>query len=82
LGALYDSGLDADGPLIRPRKEPQVGSIVAYKLLPADHPINPNKVWRGTVISFNRGGVLVEMLEPGYERLQEFVQSSQIIAVE
>lgn len=92
MGALYDSGL-YDDPLIQPRKsldpevvrtggELEVGSIIAYRLPPSERPINPNKVWRGKVVSSNRAGVMVEMLEPGYAGLQEFVLSANIVGVE
>jgi len=82
LGALYNSGLDENDLIIQPRKEPEVGSIIAYRLPLSERPINPNKVWRGKVVSLNRAGVMVEMLEPGYARLQEFVLSANIVGVE
>ncbi len=82
MGALYSSGLYDDDPLLQPRKEPEVESIVAYRLPFSDHPMNPNKIWRGKVVSSNRAGVMVEMLEPGYAGLQEFVLSANIVGVE
>jgi hypothetical protein len=44
--------------------------------------MNPNKIWRGKVVSSNRAGVMVEMLEPDYAGLQEFVLSANIVGVE
>ena len=82
MGILYGSGLYDDDPLPQPRKEPEVGSIVAYRLPLSDRPMNPNKIWRGKVVSSNRAGVMVEMLEPGYTGLQEFVLSANIVGVE
>ena len=81
MGVLYDSNLYPDDPIINMHGL-QVGSIVAYRLPRSDHPINPNKVWRGKVVSSNRAGVTVEMLEPGYAGLQEFVLSDNIVGVE
>ena len=82
MGALYGSELYDDDPLLQPRKEPEVGSIVAYRLPHSERPTNPNKVWRGKVVLSNRAGVTVEMLEPGYAGLQEFVLSANIVGVE
>ncbi len=82
MGVLHDSVPYDDDPLLQPLKEPEVGSIVAYRLPLSECPTNPNKVWRGKVVLSNRAGVTVEMLEPGYAGLQEFVLSANIVGVE
>lgn len=58
------------------------GSIIAYRLLPSMLPLNPHKIWKGRVIRMYGGTLLtVEMLEPGYHGLTEYVYVSQIVAV-
>jgi hypothetical protein len=58
------------------------GMIIAYHLLPKDIPLNPNKVWRGKVLRYNEEFILVELLEPGYSGLTEYVAYSQLVAIE
>ena len=58
------------------------GTIVAYKLLPKDRPTNLNHIWRGKVLRYNEELILVELLEPGYSGLKEYVTYSQLVAME
>ncbi len=57
------------------------GMIVAYRLLPKDIPLHPNKVWRGKVVKRYDTHILVEMVEPGYEGLTESVLISQVVGL-
>ena len=61
-----------------------VGSVIWYKLLPSQLPVNPNKLWCARIekIHENIRLLYVEMLEPGYSGLHEFVQYSQIVSIE
>jgi hypothetical protein len=62
--------------------QPQLGEVITYHLLPAQRPTNPNKEWHGRVqVVCTPDVVLVELLEPGYEGLREFVRASQIVYV-
>lgn len=63
------------------RKGPEVGSVVTYKLPQSARPTNPHKVWHGKVLACYDGGVLVEVSEPGYEKLCEYVQAANIVGV-
>ncbi len=58
------------------------GDVIAYRLLPEDMPLNPNKVWRGKVVRVDNESVLVEMLEDGYTGLTEYVVINQITGIE
>ena len=58
------------------------GTIVAYKLLPKDIPLHPNKIWRGIVLRYNEELILVELLEPGYSKLTEYITYGQLVAME
>lgn len=49
------------------------GHVIAYRLLPKDMPLNPNKVWRGKVVRVDNESVLIEILEHGYAGLTEYV---------
>ncbi len=66
----------------------QKGAIIHYRLLPAERPSNPNRVWKGRVLHAYLGMTYfldccrVESLEPGYEGLTELVLVSQIMSVE
>lgn len=80
MSAMYVSGQHDDDRVFQKRIE--LGVIVAYKLPAKDRPTNPNKIWRGKVIALWEGGVLVEMHEPGYYKLTEYVMKQQIVAVE
>ncbi len=75
---VYDSGLYSNEPTIATIKP---GMIVAYRLLPKDMPVDPNKVWRGKVVHCNEHSILLELLEPGYSELQETITYQQIIGV-
>jgi hypothetical protein len=79
MSALHDSGLEPDDPIISPIRP---GTIIAYRLLPVDMPLNPNKVWRGKVKWCNDTIILVDMLEPGYNGLNEMVTYEQLVGVE
>ena len=57
------------------------GTIIAYRLLPKDMPINPNKVWRGKVRKVHEQSIQVELLEPGYDGLTETISYEQVIGV-
>jgi len=64
------------------------GVIIHYRLLPAERPTHPLRIWRGKIIAcylwnnFLLDMVRVESLEPGYESLTELVFISQIAQVE
>lgn len=79
MGASYDSGLDRNDPIVLGLRP---GTIIAYRLLPTDIPLNPNKVWRGKVKWCNDTIILVDMLEPGYNGLNETVTYDQLVGVE
>ena len=76
MSSLYDSGLDKLNMC-----NLQVGSIVAYRLLPSHLPRNPLKVWRGKVVKRYDTHIQVEMVEPGYEGLTESVLISQVVGI-
>lgn len=58
------------------------GAIIGYRLPPSMLPLHPNKIWCGKVIRCYGGTFLfVEVLEPGYHGLTEFVRVDQIAAV-
>lgn len=65
-----------------------VGTVIAYRLRPAQCPTNPGERWRGRIIeTFQRRGsmldvVLVEILDRGYEDEIETVLLEQIVAVD
>ena len=64
------------------------GAIIHYRLLPAERPTHPSRVWRGRVLQAYIGMryfidcCRVVSLEPGYEELTELVLISQIVSVE
>ncbi len=64
------------------------GAIIQYRLLPAERPSNPNRVWKGRVLRawigmhFLIDCCRVVSLEPGYEELTELVLISQIVEIE
>jgi len=66
----------------------QEGAIIHYRLLPAEHPTHPKRLWRGRVLKAYLGMLYfldccrVESMEPGYEGLTELVLVSQITSVE
>src|SRR5260370_37635256 len=66
----------------------QIGSIISYRLLPHQHPNNPDKEWHGKILHLciNQpclfDNAIVESIEPGYESLVEFVLISQIVSID
>ena len=64
------------------------GAIIHYRLLPAERPTHPQRIWRGRVVAAYTGMKYfldccrVESLEAGYEELTELVLISQIVSVE
>jgi hypothetical protein len=64
------------------------GAIVSYRLLPAERPTHPSRIWRGRVLKTYLGSSYfldccrVESIEPGYEGLTELVLISQVVSVE
>ncbi len=60
----------------------QPGATIAYRLPSSEHPRNPHRLWKGRVIRrYGDTFILVEMLEPGYHDLTEYVHINQLIAV-
>jgi hypothetical protein len=65
-----------------------VGTVIAYRLRPAQHPPDPGERWHGKIIeTFQRRGtlldvVLVEILDEGYEHEIEMVLVEQIVEIE
>ena len=68
-------------------KLPNVGATIYYKMRSSDSPVEPDRQWRGRVMSaypktsYSMGGVKVESLEEGHEGETELVLLSQIIRV-
>jgi hypothetical protein len=66
----------------------QKGAVIHYRLLPAERPTHPARIWRGKVLKTYIGMTYfldccrVESLEPGYEELTELVLISQIVEIE
>ncbi len=64
------------------------GSIISYRLLPAERPTNSHRIWRGRVLKAYLGMryfidcCRVVSLELGYEELTELVLISQIVSIE
>jgi len=64
------------------------GTIIHYRLLPAERPTIPNRVWRGRVLQAYIGMryiidcCRVESLEEDYDGFTELVLISQIVKVE
>jgi len=64
------------------------GVTIYYHLLPSQLPRNPDREWKGCVLSVYAGMdsslrmALVECLDDGYDRAVEFVLLSQITQVE
>jgi len=69
-------------------KQLAVGTVIAYRLRPAQCPTNPGERWHGKIIEmFQRKGsmldvVLVEILDKGYENEIETVLLEQIVEVD
>ena len=64
------------------------GAIIHYRLLPAERPTCPARIWRGRVLACYLGmhflldSCRVVSLETGYEDLTELVLISQITHIE
>ena len=64
-----------------------VGDSIMYRLQETDLPTDPNKEWKGKVLSIipktdKRSCIaIVVSLEPGYEGLRDIVHLEQIVAV-
>jgi hypothetical protein len=78
MTAMYNSGPEQEDPAITVIKP---GVTVAYRLLPKDMPINPNKIWLGKVLYCKGHIVLVELLEHGFQNLREHITYQQIVGV-
>ena len=66
----------------------QVGSLVIYRLRTSQLPIKPDRHWHGKVEAVSRstanaavGVCWVEVLDEGYEGMEEYVLFDQIIEV-
>ena len=59
------------------------GVTVYYRLLASELPKNPNKLWPGRIIKVLKDIKLlyVDMLESGYNGLQEYVWLEQVVAI-
>ena len=57
----------------------ETGIIITYKLSMSEKPVNPSKLWRGKVIRYINKCVLVEILNPGYEGLTEWINVDLVI---
>ncbi len=56
-----------------------INDIVAYRLLPKNRPIHPDKLWFGKAIRYcGREHILIELIEPGYEELREIILVRQV----
>jgi hypothetical protein len=62
----------------------QVGSVVYYRLLPSENPTHPNKLWAGRVLKVIPDSHLlfVDLLESGYQGLQEYVWLEQVVGID
>jgi hypothetical protein len=60
------------------------GDTIGYLLKTADSPIDPQRVWRGQVISINKTNdtAIVVVLDEGYGDESEHVTREQIVTVE
>lgn len=58
------------------------GAIIGYHLPLSARPRNPERIWKGRVIHCHSSTLFtVEVLEPGYDGLREYVNMSQVVAV-
>lgn len=60
-----------------------IGDSVVYKLRPDQRPTNPLREYHGlvTAILYGKRAVLVDLLDPEYEGMNELVLVSQIVEV-
>jgi hypothetical protein len=76
------------GNMIEQTNTLRAGAIIHYRLLPAERPTHPHRIWKGRVIACYLGMryfldcCRVVSLEKGYEELTELVLISQIVSVE
>jgi hypothetical protein len=63
-------------------------AIIHYRLLPAERPTHPNRIWKGKILKvwigmhFTIDSCYVESLEPGYVGFTELVLITQIVEIE
>jgi len=63
------------------------GAIIVYRLRPEQLPTNPERLWTGRVIKVFQdranieSGVLVEVIDSGYEGYTEVVITKQVVRV-
>jgi hypothetical protein len=61
----------------------EVGSIVAYRLLPRHLPKKPDRLWLGKVTKIvTRELIYVSSLEPEYEGQEDSVFMEQVVSVQ
>lgn len=58
------------------------GDVILYRLLPKDKPIQPDREWKGKVLTSMNNFLLVECLEVGYEGTREIIHSTQVTSIE
>jgi hypothetical protein len=61
--------------------EVKPGTIVDYRLKPSDRPTNILRLWKGKVRQCTTVGILVEILDEGYEGLGETISYEQILSI-
>ncbi len=67
-----------------PSNDISPGTVLMYKLRNVDRPTNPGRVWRGQVLRYHAylHLAVVTLLEDGYEGLEDWVWSEQIVGIE
>ncbi len=58
-----------------------VGDTITYNLRLSEAPVNPNKMWHGLVVKAWETCCRVQLLDEGYQGLQELVIGYQIVEV-
>ncbi len=59
----------------------QAGTTVAYRLRPCDLPRHPERLWYGRVEKVSQSFCWVQLLEEGYEDLEEMIFIEQIVGM-
>ncbi len=59
----------------------QVGLVIAYRLRPCDLPRHPERLWHGRVEKVGQSVCWVQLLEEGYEDLEEMIFEEQIVGM-
>jgi hypothetical protein len=59
-----------------------IGQVVSYILRPEDRPINPLREYQAIIVHIHQRSIKVELIEPGYEGLEEWIEEEQIRSVE